>query len=84
MSPQWGLWGFFLSTNLRGGSLLSRSQSFSRYCCLASVRDTNLCFTSLSLGVVGGGVNGGGGGEVEGGGSGEQGERGGGNGEGTG
>lgn len=49
MSPQVGLCGFFFRTNLSGGSLLSRSQSFRRYCCLASVLEISLCFSSLSL-----------------------------------
>lgn len=49
MSPQRGLWGFFLRINRSVGSLLSRSQSFRRKACFASVRDISLCFTSLSL-----------------------------------
>lgn len=49
ISPQFTLWGFFRMIYFSAGSRLSRSQSFSKYSCLASVLVIKECFPSLSL-----------------------------------
>ena len=49
MSPHRGFWRFLRTMNLSGGSRLSKSQSFSRYVSLASVRVSNLYLSSFFL-----------------------------------